>query len=79
MANLQNPGKNAAAVTKSDVTQFAPTRGLYVGGAGDVKVDMAGTGTAITFVGVPAGTLLPIAVTRVYSATTTATNIVRIY
>lgn len=52
---------------------------IFVGGAGDIKVDMHGTGTAIVFAGVPAGTMLPILVDRVYSTDTDATNIVALY
>lgn len=73
------PASNAVAITKSDETTFNATRAIYVGGAGDIKVDMAGTGTAVVFVGVPAGTLLPIRVTRVYSTGTDASSMVRIY
>ena len=52
---------------------------LYVGVTGDVSVEMAGTGTAITYKGVPAGATLPINVTRVNSANTTATDIVALF
>jgi hypothetical protein len=69
----------AVAVTASDVTTFdPPTRGLYVGGAGDVAVRMHLGQNNVTFVGVPAGTLLPINVDRVLAAST-ATGIVRLY
>ncbi len=50
---------------------------LYVGGAGDVKVTMVG-GQTVTFVGVPAGTFMPIQVKRVWSTGTSATSIVAI-
>lgn len=70
---------SAEAVTKSDSTALKPTRALFVGGAGSVKVDMADTGTAVTFTGVQAGTLLPIQVVKVYSTDTTATDIVALY
>jgi len=52
------------------------TRGLYVGGAGDVAVTMAEDGNNVTFVGVLAGSILPVQVTKVLSTGTTATNIV---
>jgi len=52
---------------------------LYVGVTGDVSVEMAGTGSAITYKGVPAGATLPINVTRVNSANTTATDIVALF
>lgn len=48
--------------------------GLYVGGAGDVKVKTAG-GTDVTFSSVPAGGWLPVATQLVYAVGTTATLI----
>lgn len=63
-------------VTKHDTNELTyVTRGLYVGGAGTVEaVDV--DGTAATFVGVPAGTILPIRAKKVMSTGTTATSIV---
>jgi hypothetical protein len=52
---------------------------LYVGVTGDVSVEMAGTGSSITYKGVPAGATLPINVTRVNSTNTTATDIVALF
>ena len=69
---------DAVAVTPADDGSLRPTRGLYVGGAGDIKVDMA-LGSTVTFAGALAGTILPIQVVRVYSTDTTATNIVALY
>lgn len=53
---------------------------LYVGGAGDVHVITAG-GDEVTFKGVPAGTFIPVQVTKVFnvfssSPLTTATDII---
>ena len=73
--NDANSAAYASAVVKSDTTALLATRGLWVGGAGDVAVKMAGDGATVTFLGVPAGTLLPIKVTAVMSTNTTATNI----
>ena len=70
---------SAAAVTPSDSSVISVTRSLYVGGAGTVKVDMAVDGTAISFLSVAAGSLLPVQVTKVYSTGTTATSIVALY
>ena len=53
--------------------------GVYVGGAGTVICDMAGGTTSIMFAGVPVGTFLPIAVTKVYKSGTTATSILFMY
>jgi hypothetical protein len=73
-------GANGAAViTKSDTANL-PTgaRQIWVGGAGDVKIDTI-SGDAVTFVAVPAGTLLPVQAKKVYSTGTTATNLVALY
>ena len=79
-SGLDSPAKNAAAVTPNDSTDLTTAaRGLYIGGAGNVVVDMVGTGSTITFTGVLAGTILPIRVTRVRSTSTTATNIVALW
>lgn len=70
----------ASAITTSDSTVFVqPTRALYVGAAGNITVDMADGGTALTFVAVQGGTILPIQVTRIYATGTTATSIVALY
>ena len=70
------PAGHAEAVTPHDSTNFArEMEGLYVGGTGDVVVVLP-SGTAITFVGVPAGTILPVRCIRVNSTSTTATSIV---
>jgi hypothetical protein len=79
MTALINPAHHAAAVTPHDSTDIAETRGLYVGVSGDVKVDMASGGSAVTFSALAAGYVHPLRVTRVYSTGTTATNIVALY
>jgi hypothetical protein len=69
---------DAAAVTPSDSTVLRPTRGLYTGSGGTIKVDMS-LGATITFSNVLAGTILPVQVTKVYSTDTDATGIVALY
>jgi hypothetical protein len=69
---------DATAVTPADDGALRPTRALYIGGDGNVKVDMA-LGNTVTFAGLLAGTILPVQVTRVYSTDTTATNIIALY
>jgi hypothetical protein len=51
---------------------------LYVGGTGSVSVQTIG-GDSASFVGVPAGTILPVQVLRVNSTGTTATSIVALW
>jgi hypothetical protein len=73
---ISAPVRNAVAVTPDDNNDLGhATRSLYVGGAGDVTVNMLRTGSAILFKAVPVGTVLPIRVTRVKSTGTTATNL----
>lgn len=71
--------RRAAAITTSDTTEYEePTRAIYVGGSGNLRVDMVSGGT-VTFTGLAAGTILPVQVTRVYAASTTATNLLALY
>lgn len=74
---LQTPYKRAVAVTASDSTVLRPTRAVYVGGAGALAVTI--NGVNVTFAAVPAGTTLPISVTKVLSTGTAATSIVALY
>lgn len=77
--NLMGPALHAAAVTPADGSDMTiSSRGLYVGGAGDLKVTMEG-GETVTFTAVVAGTMMPIRVRRVFSTGTTATSIVALY
>lgn len=72
----ESPAVEAFLVVPNDTTPLkTDARSLWVGGAGDVKVDMVEGGT-VTFVAVPAGTLLPVSVSAVYATGTTATNII---
>lgn len=71
---------SAATVIPNDATDLVngQTRGVYVGGAGNMDVLMS-DGSEVTFSGIPVGTILPIAVKRVKATNTTATNIVALY
>jgi hypothetical protein len=65
------PGRNATAVTEHDTTELNPyPRALYIGGAGNLVVDMLGGQKDVAFNNVPAGTTLPITVKRVKTAST---------
>lgn len=69
--------RDAFAITPSDTVALEETtRGIYVGGDGDVTVVMAGNGQTVTFSSVTAGTILPIRATFVNDTLTTATNLV---
>lgn len=77
MSTLVDPATILTAVSKSDTVGLAggASRGIYVGGTGDLVVKDANGGVAVTFKAVPAGTILPIRVSFVMAATT-ATDIV---
>lgn len=81
MAKSQStPACKAAAVTPHNTNELTQvTRALYVGGAGDVAVILRDDTVAVTFVGVAAGTILPLRVRLVKVTGTTATNIVALY
>lgn len=74
-----SPGEHAFAVTPHDTNPLAAsTRGIYVGGAGNLKVTMVG-GEEVTFTGIAVGVIHPIAAIIIWSAGTTATLIVGVY
>ena len=58
--------RGAVAVTLSDTTVINNTRALYIGVGGTLKVSMV-DGQDAVFVGVQAGTILPIQVTKVWT------------
>lgn len=70
--------KSAAAVSPSDTVDLPHVSRLYVGVAGDVKVDLVGGSTGITFKNHPVG-YMPGFVTRVYSTGTAASQIVALW
>lgn len=73
---LSSPYARAEAITPNDSTDLTnSTRALWIGGAGNVKVDTVG-GDTVTLVGALVGTIIPIRAKRVYATGTTATNLV---
>lgn len=72
------PGFDGAAVAPSDSANLTfIARALYIGVAGDVKLKTLG-GTTLNFVGLQAGSILPVMTLQVFNTSTTATNIVAI-
>lgn len=76
---------SARAVTPHDVNEVLDgnsetfPRALYIGGAGNLTVDMADGDTDVAFLGVQQGQILDIQVSRVKATGTTATNIVALF
>ena len=70
------PAQGSRAITPSDSTTFStPTRGIYVGVTGDVKMTMY-DGSVVTRKNVVAGITHPWSVVQVWVTGTTATNII---
>jgi hypothetical protein len=69
-----SPAGKARVVTPSDST-IVNCRALWVGGAGNVAAVLIGDTAAVTFTAVPAGTILPIACSKIMATNTTATLI----
>ena len=77
-AGLESPAYHATSVVPNDTTDLPMTsRALYVGGAGDLRVTMAG-GETLSFRNAAAG-LLPVRVARVHATGTNATDIVALW
>ena len=75
----------AAAVTPSDTARIPDVAGgvnngcvLFVGGAGNLKVETVG-GDEVTFVGINTGAFLPVQVVKVFATGTSATNILALW
>lgn len=69
LIELESPVSNAFEVVPSDTEYLQNTsRGLYIGGEGDLTVEMVG-GEQITFAGVVPGLILPIRVVKVLTST----------
>lgn len=76
---ITQPGTKLFAITKHDTNELAyVTRGIWVGGAGNIAILAVDDSDAVTLVGVAAGTLIPIRAKKVMSTNTTATSIVGI-
>lgn len=79
MGNFARGAKSVAntaqSITPADSDLAVPVEALWVGGAGNIKITTL-DGSVATLSGVVAGSLLPIAVKRVWSTDTTATLIV---
>jgi hypothetical protein len=74
-----------AVITPADNTEIPVTRGLYVGGTGNLTVkfadngDPTAAGGTVLISAVPVGAVLPIQVNCINSTNTTATLIVALY
>lgn len=78
--NLSDPAISAAAIVPHDDNDLTTaTRAIYTGTGGTLIVNMRNEGSSITFSNVPAGTILPIRVTRVLATGTVGSGYVALY
>lgn len=78
MRVIVDPYQGGVPVTPSDTDLIAPTKGLWVGGAGNLTVDFADGTTDVLLTAPIVGEIYPLSVIRVKAATT-ATAIVAMY
>lgn len=76
----QSPAASLVDVIPNDSTDLVtiPTRGVYIGGGGNIAV-VTQHGETITLIGVVAGAIYPFQINRIKATGTTATNIVACY
>lgn len=76
-ATITAPANQFSAISPSDSTDETkgPFRAIYVGVAGNIAV-VGLDNTAVTFVGVIAGSIIPVLGRRVNSTNTTASSLV---
>lgn len=77
--DVTQPARKLFSITPNDSTELVNCRAIWVGGAGNVAIVARDDSSAVTVVGVAAGTLLPIMCKKVMSTNTTATNIIGLY
>jgi hypothetical protein len=77
--NAMTPADSAFAVTPNDDDDLSVvTRGVFIGGAGNLKVTLS-SGDTVTFTDIAKGFVHPIRAKRIFSTGTTATNILGLY
>jgi len=75
--NIESNAVKAVTVTTHNTNSIEPTKGIYVGTAGDLSLTVGGVD--ITFTNLASGVIHPITATRVRTTGTTATNIIVVY
>ena len=85
MANQKLQVSRAATVVPSNTNNISSVSGgdnngcvLYVGASGTLSVQTAG-GDDVTFVGLNAGSFIPVQVVQVYATGTSCTNILALW
>ena len=78
--DMDNPASSGVSITTHDTTALTSvTRGVYVGGAGNITCRLLGSSVDVVFTAVPVGSLLPIRVSHVRATGTTATLLIALF
>lgn len=78
--DLDNPASAAEAIVPHDTNALGRTsRGIYVGAAGNITCRLINDNNDTLFVGVPAGTILPVRVSHVRATGTVAASLVALF
>ena len=74
------PAGSGEQITPNDSNNLiVPTRGIYVGVAGDLTVIMATNGQKVVFSGIMAGMIHPIMASKVFATGTSAAGLVGVW
>jgi hypothetical protein len=77
---LTSPARNGFSVTPNDSADlFTTCRGIFVGVGGDISLVLAEESSPVLFKNIPDGSVIPLAVKKVESTLTTATDLVGLY
>lgn len=70
-----NQATRSLAVPLNDDNLYRPTAGVYVGGAGDLKVRLAGDSADVTFSNLGDGQVLPVRAVKLYKTGSTVNDV----
>jgi hypothetical protein len=74
------PSFDGDPITPSDSTELPDyARAIYIGADGNVSIESLTSGTVLTFVGLKAGTILPVSARKVRSTGTTSSNLIALF
>lgn len=76
--NRTGPYVRAIEITPSDATVYPASRGIYVGGTGNLRIELL-DGSIATFGNIAAGVVHQLEVVRVFATGTTATGVRLLY
>jgi hypothetical protein len=79
--SAESPAKNSFAITphaSNEVGTYIP-RAIYVGGGGTLAMRLAGDTADVSWIGVPAGCVIPVRPLYIRATGTTCTGIIGLY